>query len=465
LDQVDASDAKLDHAHAAGERAGEQPVGDDDTEAIVAAQDIADASDEDVHPAYDRRRGHMHDAVQALRERVARYPADRYPVQHATAQFHLGAHLAHVGRTEEAELSLRAAASLFDPRWLPAEHAKALNALGAALRAQGRLEEASHVLSRAADVFSAHDQHLEEGAARFNHGVVRRELGLPDDAVAELDRARALLDAARVPVQAAAARRELAAALLERGDAASAAAASADALTLSERCGDRMGAGAAANVLGLAHLAVGREDAAIAAFRTAVAAHPRTVRPAEFAMAKANLALAHERAGDAPRARLAARQALAVVEAPAAVRAQASAITARRGPGVVGDLLTVLDDEPAERRSVVLREELTRWADADEGERRAEVAAWIDGLLARPVAALELAEAWVGVLLELPPDAMERLIGATVESLAHRAREDRDRFRADVSMAMARFPVPQLLRLKDSFDRVARGRGEEPAWG
>jgi hypothetical protein len=31
-------------------------------------------------------------------------------------------------------------------------------------------------------------------------------------------------------------------------------------------------------------------------------------------------------------------------------------------------------------------------------------------------------------------------------------------------MAMARFHVPQLLRLRDTFNRIAVERGQEPSW-
>ncbi|MGH3666364.1 MAG: hypothetical protein ACRDU8_09820, partial [Egibacteraceae bacterium] len=77
------------------------------------------------------------DAITVLQGRLRHYPADRYPVQHATARFHLGQVLLDRGTAAAAEVELRTAAGLFDPRRLPVEHAKATNLLGAALRALG----------------------------------------------------------------------------------------------------------------------------------------------------------------------------------------------------------------------------------------------------------------------------------------------------------------------------------------
>ncbi|MDP9401574.1 MAG: hypothetical protein M3P39_11665, partial [Actinomycetota bacterium] len=93
--------------------------------------------------------------VGELEERLRRFPAQRYPVQHATAQFHLGVAHAQTGDLAGAELALATAARLFDPRALPAEHGKAMNALGAVLRLAGRAAEAMEVLARAAAAFEA----------------------------------------------------------------------------------------------------------------------------------------------------------------------------------------------------------------------------------------------------------------------------------------------------------------------
>src|SRR5215218_4659214 len=84
-----------------------------------------------------------------LRERRDRYPPGRYPVQHATAQFHLGAALTNAGRLEEARAALDVAVELFDRMEMGEEHGKALNALGAVLRMAGRLPEASAAFARA----------------------------------------------------------------------------------------------------------------------------------------------------------------------------------------------------------------------------------------------------------------------------------------------------------------------------
>jgi tetratricopeptide (TPR) repeat protein len=377
--------------------------------------------------------------VDELRERLERYPADRYPVQHGTASFHLGLALAEQGRLEEAADSFRAAARLLEA--LPVERAKALNALGAVLRERGRSDDAAAAFERAARAFAAADLELEQGAALHNLGLVRRD-------VDALRRARALLDPRRVPAQAASAARELGGLLLERGETAEAAAVLGEALDLAEHAGDPAALGAAANLLGLARLGLGDVTGAVAAFADALAAHPRSVRPAEYAMVKANLALAHEQAGDAPRARLAARQALGVALPPHAVATQTAALLARLGPGD-DDLAHVIRSEPKERRQAVLREELVRWVEADADERRSAAAALVRMQAALPEPeARDLAEAWLATLLELPPAAMETLVRTLLDAVPH---DEAERFRADVESALARFHTPQLLRVKDAF--------------
>jgi tetratricopeptide (TPR) repeat protein len=285
-------------------------------------------------------------------------------------------------------------------------------------------------------------------------------LGLVGRDAGSLRRARALLDPAAVPGQAAAAARELGVVLLESGEVDAAAAALEEAVALSERAGDEAARGAAANALGLARLAAGRAAEAIDAFRLAAAANPRSIRPGEFAMAKANLALAHERAGDAPRARLAARQALGVHALPPAVVRQAEAALSRLGP-VRDDLAAVLGDEAdEERRSGLVREEVVRWADADEADAACSAAEWVETQLRTP----ELAEPWLAALLELPPDPMEDVIASVLAALRAHAPADVERFRLDVVAATARFHVPQLERLRTTFERIAAELGQAQTW-
>jgi hypothetical protein len=90
---------------------------------------------------------------------------------------------------------------------------------------------------------------------------------------------------------------------------------------------------------------------------------------------------------------------------------------------------------------------------------------WVEGQLARPERGTELAEAWLGALLELPGDDMEALVRSAVEAMA--ARPDDEgvrRFRDDVAMAMSRFHTPQLLRLRETFNTAATKIGAEIAW-
>jgi tetratricopeptide (TPR) repeat protein len=395
---------------------------------------------------------HHTGVIEELEQRLARYPADRYPVQHATAQFHLGVALTNARAPEEARPALERAVVLFAEAGLEPERAKALNALGAAQREAGDLEGAARAFAEAAEAFSGAGLPLEEGAARFNLGLVRRD---PEP----LRRARALFGEARTVAPISAAARELGAVLFEQGELDEAAVVLDEAAALAERAGDEAGRGAAVNALGLVRLAAGRTSEAIDLFRFAVACHPRSVRPAEFAMAKANLALAYERERDAARARLAARQALGVAEAPTSVVQEAEGVLARLGP-VSQDLAAVLDDEPEERRGAIVREELVRWSDAAPTQRLADAELWVDTQLARP----ELAESWLGSLLELPPDAMERVIRSTLEALASRGADDAERFRLDVVAASVRFHVPQLERLRATFERISVEIGGAGSW-
>jgi tetratricopeptide (TPR) repeat protein len=380
----------------------------------------------------------MGDVIQELESQLARYPAERYPVQHATAQFHLGVALADVGDTSAAAQALECAESLFGRAGLARERAKALNALGAARRLLGDLRGAEHAFAEAAAAFARNDMRLEEGAALFNLGLVVRE-SEPAEAKDAFERAGRLL---RRPREAAAAKRELGITLLGLGEVDLAMELLAEAASLSERAEDQAGRGAALNALGLADLAAGRAEDAVVAFRAAVASHPRSVRPQEFAMVKANLALAYERLGATARARLAARQALDAPDPPAPVVEEAESLLSRLG-GSRDDLTVALveEDEP----EVTIREEVVRWAALEPRRRQEQAREWIETQLARP----DLAAPWLGALLELTPPAMEAVIGSVLDALP--LIPEGEHFREDVERAMARFHTPQLLRLRESF--------------
>lgn len=398
-----------------------------------------------------------------LEERLARYPPDRYPVQHGMAQFHLGVALLGADRLEAAQVALGTAARLLDPKGLPIEHAKVTNALGAALRLGGRAQEAADSFRRAAAAFESAGEALDQGAALFNLGLVQREAGEAEEALGSFSLARDLLDAESVPRQASSAAREHGTTLLELGRPEAAGEALEAAMALAERVSDQAGLGAAANVLGLAALAAGRVQAAVEALRAAAGAHPRSVRPAEYAMAKANLALAYERTPNAVRARLSARQAIAVPQAPAAVADQARSVVERLGSDP-GDLLTVLDEEPADRWPGLIREDVARWIDASAEDRRAEAAAWVEGEVARPDRGAQLAQALLDAILELPPPAMDAMIRGLLEAVGGCDPETARRFRSEAWRAMAAFQVPQERRLRDRFDRMAVDLGQEAAW-
>lgn len=402
-------------------------------------------------------------AIAELERRLDRYPAETYPVQHATAQFHLGVALTNEGRLEQAEVALASALRGFSPDGLSVERAKVRNALGAMLRLAGRLDEAAESFEAAAESFEAAGLKPDQGAARYNLGLVRRELGDGPAADRAFERAAELLENARLRGQAGAALRELGTTRFLAGDFEAAREPLERGVWLAEQAHDEPGRGGAANILGLAHLSAGRSRQAIEAFLNALTAYPRSIRPEGYAMVKGNLALAHEQLEDAPRARLSARHALGIPAASGPVRTQAAALLDRLGDEPA-DVLRVLDTEPSERWEPIMREELARWVELDARERRTEAGAWIDGQLARPDATTDLAAAWIDALLELPPRHLEGLVTSLLEALAERHEEDRARVRHAFSRAMGRLHVPQLMRLRDIFNQVARQLDQEEEW-
>jgi len=403
------------------------------------------------------------DPAHELRERLARHPAERDPLQHATAQFHLGGVLLDRLAFAEAETAFTVAAALFAARGARPEQAKALNGLGATLRADGRLGLAARAFEHAAVGLAAARLPLEEGAACFNLGLVLRESRNPRGAVAAFSRAAELLDPEQVPAQAAAAARELGVVRLELGELPAAEEDLGRAVELADRSGDNATRGAAANALGLARLAAGRAGEAMEAFQIAVAASPRTLRPEAFAMAKANLALACERAGAVERARLAARQALGAPQAPEPVVAQARELLERLGPGGA-DLSVVLEDDEPAARPLLVREELLRSAGAPGAELEGDMREWIGAHVASGLAAEDVAELWLGGLLELPPDALARVVGAALAAAMSAEDGVREEFRTAVTRAMVRFHVPQWMRLQDVFSRAALDAGDPESW-
>lgn len=402
--------------------------------------------------------------IDELERRLTRFPPERYPVQHATARFHLGLALADAGRVDEASAALTAAAELFDPERLPAEHAKATNALGAVLRELGQVDAAAEAFRHAAELFGRAELAVERGAALFNLGLVQRERG-KGDAAECFAAARDQFDPERHPAQSAAAARELGATLLTSDRLDEAGDVLLGAVRLAQRAGDLPGLGGAANLLGLAHIASGNADAAVGAFREAVAAHPRSVRPGEYAMAKANLALAYEGTGDPDRARLAATQALDTPGAAPPVRAQAWEVLDRVEDEAGSCVLAVLDSEPTDRWVAVLREEVVRWAELPAAELRAEAGRWVDGQLARSGRGSDLAEAWINALLELPPADMEAVLHATVAALGERDEQDADRFRSGAARALAHFPIPQWQRFAQVANEAAEALDQPATWG
>lgn len=398
------------------------------------------------------------DALDELRAQLERYPAERYPVQHATACFHLGAALLELGHTDEAERSLARAADLFKGR-LPLEQAKAHNLLGVALRQSGRAAEAADAFVGAAAGFAAEACPLEQGAARFNLGLVRAEQADHHAATNEFRAACELLDPERVPVQAAAAARELGASLLAQEAVAEAIPVLRDAVRLADEVEDTAGMGAAANSLALALLAEGEAAAALESLRTALAAHPRSIRPSDFALVKANMALAHEALADLPKARLAARQALGVEELPEAVAVIAVDLLERCGTPATSDLQAVLAGQPEQARAAMLREELVRLAALPPELRHLESAEWVAALVADPDSRADLVASWLGALLELPPRDIGTVVATMVAAATAAAPADGGAFREALERAYARFHEPQAMRVRALVVAAAQQQG------
>lgn len=399
-----------------------------------------------------------------LRELLLRHRADRHPEEHATLQFHLGATLLDTGRAAAAQAALRASAELFGRRSREVEQAKAHNLLGAALLQLDELDDAAATLRRAAEAFSRHQQPLESAAARFNLGLVQRRRGEPEMAVTCFSEALATFDEAGAVPQASAAARELGGAQLDLGDPAGAADSLERALELAKATGDRSHVGAAANLLGLAHLGADAPAEAAEAFRLAASAYPRPLDPAQHAMATANLALAHERLEDLPRARLAAWRARQVPQADPPVVEQAAGVLARLGPPGE-DLVAVLDREATSSAwSEELGPTVRALLDADEAERCRLLGHWIDGQLASRREGAELGATLCELLLELPGRDMTMLVRSLLAALQERDPAAAGRFRSQMTRAMARFHLPQWQRLEAVFTQLATEIGDEGPW-
>jgi len=400
---------------------------------------------------------------QVLLARLQQYPVARYPVQHATTQFHLGSVLLHAGDSAAALDALITARNIFSVAGMRLEQAKTTVQLGVALRTAGRLHEAAAAFTAAGAGLGTLDQPTEQAAASYNLGLVHQDQGDLQAAHAAWTEARELFLAAHYPAQAAAAARDHGGSLLTAGEAEQAIPLLVLAATLAESASDLSGLGAAANVLGLAYLATDDPAAAVAALRRALAAFPRSTRPGDYAMVKANLALAHERAGDVARARLAAGQCVAVANAAPLVRTQAQQVLARLPGPTDGDLLTVLDAEDQEQWAAVIREEVLRVADLPD-QARQTFRAVFDGLLTRSGASYNVAEALLQVVLELPPRPYALMVAALVAAGAGRSEQDNDRLRTVLSSAMARFAMPQWQRLAASLNAAAAEAGLPGQW-
>jgi len=402
---------------------------------------------------------------EVLTERLSRYPADRYPVQHATTQFHLGSVLLHAGKTAPALAALSTAQQVFDDAGMALERAKASLMLGVALRSSGKRQQAAATFAAASKELAELGQPAEQGAAAYNLGLVLQDEGDLDGAYAAWTTAAEAFVGAKYPAQAAAAARDHGACLLTAGRIDEAVVRLQRAVELADQARDSQAAGTSGNALGLAQMAADDAAGAVGALRQALAAFPRAVKPAEHAMVKANLALAYEQTQQNPRARLAAAQALAVPGAAAPVRAQAQELLGRLGEVSADDLMTVLEGEPDQDKWVlIVREELLRAVELPAAGRTAVLSGFLDGLLTRPVESYAMAESLLNVILELPPRTYDQLIAAFIAACAGRPEEDLDRLRSVTGGALARFAIPQWQRLAASLNAAAEKAGQPATW-
>lgn len=463
LDQVDPTDADLEHSHSRRQRLCEQRLRNGRSDAVVRPEHVAEAGHDGDHGA---RVGAavVQSEQDVLVERLTRYPVDRYPVQHATTQFHLGSVLLHAGANDQALESLAAAREVFAGAGMRLEMAKATMMLGIAQRGAGRLEEATQAFTDAEAHLETLDQPAEQAAAAYNLGLVHHDSADIEAAHAAWTRAQELFLTAGYPAQAGAAARDHGGSLLAAGQVAESLPLLEQALTLAELAADAAGTGAAANALGLAHLAAGDPTAAVSALTRALGEFPRSVSPADYAMVKANLALAHQQAGEPAPARLAARQALAVTGAAAPVRVQARQLLAPDPGTAHEDLLSVLDAADRPAWVAVIREEVVRAAESPPGALATLVRGFLDGLLERPGASYDLAESLLHVVLELPPATYGLLVSAVVDACSHRPAGEGDRLRSILGSAMARFAMPQWQRLAASLNAAAEVAGQPATW-
>lgn len=394
-------------------------------------------------------------AIARLRLELDRYPAERYPVQHATASFHLGVLFLQAQRYAEAAEVLARSVELFRPDGLKAEHGKARNMLGVALRSLGRLAEAAKEFGAAASFLGEAGLVTERGAALFNRGLALKQLGDRRGARDCLLEAAERLPEDTVPAQASAAERELGVLDLEEGDFEAAEEHFRVAGRLARVSNEHPSIAAADNALGLAILGLERWDEAAEAFRSAAGASPRSIRSQEYAMAKANLALALSRSRDREGARLAARQALRAPSVPAPVAQQAEAVLDEVGRDP-GGLYSIAMAAHPETRSPIIREEVLRWLDEAPPIRGNEVALFLEGVSDHDPGEA-LTEAFLGVLLELPPDHMEALVADVVQVISRWRVQASGRYRSRLSRVIARFHPPQMVRLEDALARAEEG--------
>lgn len=409
-------------------------------------------------------------AIEAFETELARTSRTQRPYEHATVAYRLGLAYAESPAGVPSENLRRAlacydvAVSIFDARFDPVEHARVLNAAGAAQRALGDARRAATLFEESAQLLAGRGRNDEHAAALNNLGLARTELGQVEPALAAFDGALALFDAG-----SAEGRRGQAATLLNRG-LASATAGNAESLEAAlvdyRRAGTDLDAREAPYHWGLLHHSMGVALFGLAqtgagdrphllaeagqVLAESLTVFTRAAFPFQYALAKHNLGLVHEAAGDVPGLRRALasyedalgaldprlqeaawRQAYASLER--VERALGELYPDMSRPAHFAALLAAI--LPAER-DALLRERLMLLLALPEPRRHAGL---VEG--ARAMAMLEreearaLIEAELVVLMELPNEYLEAALQARMD--AHRRLEGEAREEADRALDQA----------------------------
>jgi tetratricopeptide (TPR) repeat protein len=409
-------------------------------------------------------------AIAALEAKLAATPRGTHPYEHGALAYRLGLARAEspVGDPREnlrhALACYEVAAAVFDPRFDPVEHARALNAAGAAQRGLGQAARARELFQRAADLLEVRGRDDERAAALNNLGLVCSEDGAVADALRAFDAAWPLFDDTspegrrgrmatfhnRGLAQASPGTAPGFEAALEDYERARAAASDEEAPYHHGMLHHSVGLA----TLGLAALVPEtrerRLQEAIEAFDASLQVFTRGDFPFQYALARHNLGRALASTGELAnlrRALVGCEEAVATLDprlhpdpwrhAHSSLEAIEAELRQHGAEGTRAAHFVTLAAQagPAERRSL-LRERLTRLAALPPGARDRALGELAVATTHLPEALLRsFVEAEIGVLMELPNDALEAALAARVD--AHRQLPEPARLAADTALDLA----------------------------